>query len=275
MSALHKNFFITGSASGIGCEVTESLLNDGHKVFATDIDIAKLETEYRKRKWPSNRVSIHKLDVRNYSEWDDVFSKAVSSLGSIDVALNISGIMRASWIHETPQEDIQSQIDVNIKGVIFGTKIASRHMIKQKKGHIINIASMAGMLPVPGMSVYCCSKYAVIGFSKSVARELKQHGVFITVVCPDAVDTPIFNFPNMYDEQAAMAFAGPAFLDAGHVSQIIIQKVLKQKPEMVCIPKYRGMLAKIGELFPGITKLFLPLMIKRGKNAQQSIQKQI
>lgn len=266
---MHQNFFITGGASGIGLQMTEALILDGHHVFATDIDITKLEDEFEHRAWPTARVAIQKLDVSKDSEWQEALSKAISRFEHIDVGLNIAGVMRARWIHETPVEDIHSQIDINLKGVILGTRCLSGHMINRKKGHIVNIASMTGLLPVPGMSIYSCSKYGVIGFSKSAARELRPHGVFVTVVCPDAVKTPLFNFPRRYNEEAAMAFAGPGFLSVEHVCRTIIDSVFKNKPEMLCIPKYRGLLAKVGEFFPAITRRALPLMIKRGRNAQK------
>ena len=264
-----QNFFMTGCASGIGRHVTDLLTKAGHSVFATDIDIEALGNYAQQQGWPSDRVKIRKLDVRSPEEWEGAFGEAISAFGHIDVSMNVPGVMRAYWIDETPVEDVHLQLDINVKGVIFGTQTAARHMIERREGHIVNIGSLTGVAPVPGMSVYSGSKYAVRGFSLSAGLELRRHGVYVTVVCPDAVDTPLLDIPHIYDEEAALAFAGPRVLAVEEVGREIVNSVLPNKPEIFCIPRSRGRLARFAESFPSLMNLISPLAVKKGRAEQE------
>src|SRR5205823_4569252 len=112
-----------------------------------------------------------------------------------------------------------------------------------RHGHIINIASMAALAPIPGISLYSASKYAVRGFSLAAAQELRAHGVYVTVVCPDAVQTPMLDAQLAHDEAAA-TFSGPRLLTVEEVGRAIIGQGLARRPLEIYLPPSRGWLAR-------------------------------
>ena len=120
-----------------------------------------------------------------------MLDRAEEAWGEIDVVMNIAGVIRPGEIRSIQAEDVDYHFDINVKGLIFGTRAAAQRMIPRGRGHIINVASLASMAPIPGLGLYSASKYAVRGFSLSAAEELRHHGIAVTTVCPDAVDTPM------------------------------------------------------------------------------------
>lgn len=257
-----RSFFLTGCASGIGKHVCTLLAREGHEIYATDVNMPALEAAAVEQNWPSEQVRLDKLDVRSYDETAAVFDKAVQAFGKIDVCMNIAGILKPNWVHETPLSEIDTQVDINVKGVMYGTIIASKHMVQRKSGHIINFASLAGVAPIPGHSVYSGTKYAVRGFSQTAYGELKLHNVNVTAVCPDAVDTPLLHVPEK--EAAAMLFSGSRLLKVEEIGQLIMREVLPKKPPLACIPLSRTILCRIADLFPALSQWMMPIFIRKG-----------
>ncbi|HRK36124.1 MAG TPA: SDR family oxidoreductase, partial [Candidatus Hydrogenedentes bacterium] len=182
-----RTYFITGCASGIAQHVADRLIAKGARVYATDINLEAMAAHAKEKGWPEDRVYLDSLDVRKLDAWEVSFAKAVQAFGKIDVCMNVAGVMLGGWIHEQPAKEIDMQIDINLKGVIWGTQVAARHMIENKSGHIVNIASLAGIAPIPGIAAYVASKHGVRGFTLAIANELKSYGISTTVVCPDAI----------------------------------------------------------------------------------------
>src|SRR5215472_15441003 len=163
-----QTFVLTGCASGIGRHLTGALTLRGHRVLATDINMAALEE--CAHAWNAEQVAIRALDVRDADGWDRVLKEAAARFGRVDVVMNIAGYLRSGWVHEMPPEEVQRHIDINTKGVIFGTQASARYMMAQRQGHIINIASLAALVPVSGLALYSASKYAVRAFSIAAAQ---------------------------------------------------------------------------------------------------------
>ncbi|HYE75951.1 MAG TPA: SDR family oxidoreductase [Blastocatellia bacterium] len=267
-----QNFFLTGCASGIGQHLADRLLANGHKVWATDVNLPALTRHAELQHWPEERVRVRQLDVRNAEAWDAAVNEAVSELGSIDVLMNIAGYLWADKFYEMPAEEVDLNIDVNAKGVIFGTQAAARQMIKQGHGHIINISSMAGLVPIQSLAIYSASKYAVRGFSLAAAQELRPHGIFVTVVCPDAVETPM-TARQRERAEAAILFSSPKLLTVEAVGDAIIRRVLTHRPLELYLPIHRGLLARLTDLFPSLAFPLGPLFAKRGRSHQLHMRK--
>ena len=169
-------FLLTGCASGIGRHLADVLIARGHRVWATDIDLAGLRSHAAEAGWPEERVRSERLDVCDPAAWNRQVAAVVAAWGGIDVVLNIAGYIRPSRAAQATDEDVHRHFDVNVKGVVFGTRAAAEVMIAQGAGHIINIASLASLAPVPGISLYSASKYAVRAFSLAAAQELRPSG---------------------------------------------------------------------------------------------------
>lgn len=236
------------------------LVERGHNIVATDIKPIK-------HNWPDERALVLALDVTDADAWERALSEAVARFNSIDVHMNIAGYLKPGHFQDMPAQEVHRHLDINVKGVMFGTQVASRLMIKQGYGHIINIASMAGLAPIPGLAFYSASKFAVRSFSLAAAFELRPHNVFVTAICPDGVKTPMLDVQQSHEE-SALTFSGPRILTVQDIEYAILHRALHRKPLEIYIPLSRGFLARLGDLFPRLGFLLIPILSKRGRKRQ-------
>lgn len=265
---------ITGAASGIGRQLAGDLQRRGHQIVATDIDTERLREAARAEFPDEARTLCERLDVREGESWTALIEQAIDKFGRLDVLLNVAGHLVPRWAHEMTLAEVGLTVDVNVKGVIFGTNAAARRMIQQGSGHIVNVASIAGLVAVPGLAVYSASKHAVRAFSLAASQELKGHGVYVTVVCPGPVATPMLD-AQLEHEEAALTFSASRALTAEEVSTAIIERALTNKPlEMtVTVPgSGQGMMARIAGAFPEVSSLARPIMTRIGKRNQRRMQ---
>jgi NADP-dependent 3-hydroxy acid dehydrogenase YdfG len=168
---------LTGCASGIGRHLTTVLSARGHRVVATDLNEEALSKQAADLGWSRDRVLTRRVDVRSDADWEAAFGAAETAFGPVDVLMNIAGFLHPAWVHELTGRDVDLHLDVNVKGVVHGTHAAAKRMIPRRSGHIVNIGSLASLAPVPGLSLYSASKFAVRGFTLAAATELRDHGV--------------------------------------------------------------------------------------------------
>ena len=265
-----KRFIVTGAASGIGRHLTQRLLQQGERVCAADVQLAALEQLQQELETSglNEQLLIHSLDVRDAQAWEALFGELADQWGGVDVLLNVAGVLKPGYSWEISPQDVDFHLDINTKGLILGTAAAARVMKAQGQGHIVNIASLAGVSPVPGLCLYSASKFAVRGFSLSAAVELKEHGVHVTCVCPDAVVTPMLD-AQQHHQQAAMTFSGSKALSVEDISDAVLGKVLRKAPLEVLLPDSRGLLAKLSSLNPRVLLGLHKAMVKKGLKKQR------
>jgi NAD(P)-dependent dehydrogenase (short-subunit alcohol dehydrogenase family) len=267
-----KTFLISGCASGIGKHMALALARapEQHNLMLIDLDGAALERVVAEHGLANvKRVMTRQHDVRDAAGWERVVAAMVERFGALDVMLNIAGYLKPGYIDAQSPDELDRHIDVNVKGVMYATRIGAQQMKRQGRGHIVNIASLAGIGHVPGLSAYCASKHAVRGFSLAVAHELARHGIAVSVVCPDAVETPMLDLQVSYDE-AAMTFGGGRGLSLEEVEHALMN-VLEHRPLEVLLPvpgSGRAVLSKLANAFPALTKLGLRRTLAQGRKAQ-------
>lgn len=267
-----ETFFLTGAASGIGQHLADCLLARGQRVFATDINLAGLEDGAARLGWLTSRaerVRLRRLDVRDPRDWAAAMEEAATVFGNIDVVMNIAGFMQSEWVHESTPETIDRHIDINFKGVVHGTVTASRLMLRQGYGQIINIASMSGLAPIPGLAVYAATKYACRGYSLAAALELRRHNIFVTTISPDAVETPLLR-PQEGVAAAALLFSARHLLRVEDIAQVVLGRALERRPMEITIPAGRGWIARLTNLFPQSGFLIGPLFSRIGARKQDA-----
>ena len=265
-----RTFLVTGCASGIGRALANALVTRGHRVVATDRDLAALQDHAASTRWPETQVLVRKLDVTDPIEWDAVAAIGAKLFRGIDVLVNVAGYLMPGWVHEVEEEEVHTTFDVNVKGVVFGMRAVLPAMIERRAGHIINVASLAALAPIAGIGLYSASKYAVRGYSLAAAQELKPLGVKVTVVCPDAVRTPMLEMQRDY-EQAAMTFSGPRVLEPEDVVRAILDDALVRAPLELWLPSHRGLLARFADLMPRAAQAIEPILRKRGRSRQRDL----
>lgn len=258
---------VTGAASGIGRHLVGALVTSGRSVLAADVNEAGLDAARVAEGWPDSAVATTRFDVRQAEGWDAAIALALGRFGRLDLVLNVAAYLHPGWTQDIALEDVDRHIDINVKGVILGTRAAARHMVRQRSGHIINIGSLASLAPVSGLALYAASKFAVRGFSLAAAGDLKPHGVAVTVVMPDAVATPMLDLQVGYEE-AALTFSGSAPLTVEDITRAILETVIPERPLELALPWTRGAMAKAGALWPGLAGRLDPLLRKKGRKNQ-------
>jgi 3-oxoacyl-[acyl-carrier protein] reductase len=265
-----RTFLVTGCASGIGRALANAIVSRGHRLVATDRDLLALQDHATNARWPDTQVLVRKVDVTDPIEWDAVVAIGTKRFGSIDVLVNVAGYLMPGWAHEVEEDAVHRTFDVNVKGVVFGMRAVLPGMIERHAGHIINVASLAALAPIAGIGLYSASKYAVRGYSLAAAQELRPKGVKVTVVCPDAVRTPMLELQRDY-EQAAMTFSGPRVLEPEDVVRAILDDALVRAPLELWLPSHRGLLARLADLMPRAAQAIEPILRKRGRSRQHDL----
>ncbi len=181
---------VTGAASGIGWSLCLQLVSAGSTVIAVDLDPAGLGDLQRSA--GPGRVEVKVLDVCDAEGFARVVEEVIEAHGRLDLLINNAGVGIGGEIRDLSTKEWDRVIDVNLRGVVNGVAAAYPHMVNAGDGHIVNIASIAGLVPLPGEAPYVASKFAVVGLSRTLRAEGRALGVRCTVVCPGKVETPIY-----------------------------------------------------------------------------------
>jgi NAD(P)-dependent dehydrogenase (short-subunit alcohol dehydrogenase family) len=188
-----KTIVITGAARGIGFATAKALLGRGARVVIGDRDVAFQESAVADLT-KLGQVSGYPLDVTDRESFVTFLDKArTDGQGHIDVLINNAGVMPIGPFLEQSETAIRSSIEVNLYGVITGCQLALPDMIERRSGHIINIASLSGLIPVPGQVVYVGAKFGVVGLSAALADEVAPHGVDVSVIMPPFTNTELIS----------------------------------------------------------------------------------
>jgi 3-oxoacyl-[acyl-carrier protein] reductase len=184
-----KVAIVTGAAQGIGRAIAETLAKAGADVAVVDRDVAHAAEAVA----AITRLGRRGLAVKaNVAEWTDVqamVEQVMAELGRIDILVNNAGITRDSLLLRMKEEDWNMVLDVNLTGTFHGTKAVLPVLMKQRGGAIVNIASVVGVMGNAGQANYAASKAAVIGLTKTVAREYASRAVTVNAVAPGFIDT--------------------------------------------------------------------------------------
>ncbi len=253
---------ITGAAGGIGLETAKAFAREGAKVLLSDVDgegLKRAVEEVAKLQPDARGITA---DVTRREDLVRLVEEARSSHGRLDVHVNNAGLAVCGPFDAISDEEMERHITVNLLGVMHGTRAAARIMRAQEGGHIVNIASLSGLSAVPGAAAYAASKFGVRGYTLTCALELRDTPVRVTVICPDAVETPLL-VQAARDGSAPIIFSGKT-LTPDRVARAILDVVENPRPE-VCIPGHRGILCKIGALVPGWTDPIYPLFERLGR----------
>lgn len=185
----NKNVFITGAAGGIGKAISIAFAKEGAKIALTDLDEKRLEESFKELKSKKTVIKTYLLDVTKEKMVKEVVSKVLEDFPCIDILVNNAGVSTMNWFWELTEKEWDFNMNVNVKGVWLVTKHIVPHMIERKKGKIVNIASMAAKMGAPLLAHYSASKFAVVGFTQSIAKELAPYRINVNAVCPGFVKT--------------------------------------------------------------------------------------
>jgi len=190
MKLKDKVAIVTGSGQGIGKEVALTLAREGANVVVSDITDKVYDMVKEIEKMGSQGLAV-KADVSNIKEVEEMVRKILEKFGRIDILVNNAGIYPFKSLVEMEEKDWDKVLNVNLKGTFNCTKSVLQTMIKQKSGVIINISSIAGsVVGYSNLVHYSASKSGIVGFTRSAALELAQHGIRMNAIAPGPIETP-------------------------------------------------------------------------------------
>jgi short-subunit dehydrogenase len=237
VSVAEKVIAITGGARGIGLATATLLHGLGAKVAIGDIDRSAV-------KEAGNGLGLmvaRRLDVTDRRYFTDFLDAVEDRLGPVDVLVNNAGVIAVGSAVDEADAVTQRVLDVNIYGVILGTKLAAKRMLSRGHGHIINIASLGSVLPAEGIATYCATKHAVLGYTDSVRLENHGAGVHFSAILPTLTNT----------EMIAGAGHAKGFKNAepDDVARAVANVIVKPKPH-VFVPRSFGRVVAAQRFMP-------------------------
>ena len=181
---------VTGASRGIGRAIAVALAKDGaHVIVNYNGSEAAAEETGKMIEEVKGSYTLSKFNVANYEETEAAMKALIAEYGRLDILVNNAGITKDGLLMKMSEEDFDAVIDVNLKGTFHTIKVASRQMMKQRYGRIVNLSSVSGVMGNAGQANYSSSKAGVIGLTKSVARELASRGITSNAVAPGFIAT--------------------------------------------------------------------------------------
>lgn len=214
-----KNALVTGGSRGIGRAIVDQLVLSGYNVVFTYVSSSETAKEIMDSySGLENKVLSIKADGSDNAQVEDAVKYCIEQLGSVDILINNAGITRDNLLMRMSTEDFQAVINSNLNSVYYFTKAASRSMMSKKWGRVINITSVVGLMGNAGQSNYAASKAGVIGFSKSMAKELASRNITVNCIAPGFIETDMT--AKLKDEQKNALFSVIPLKRFGNVSDI-------------------------------------------------------
>ena len=261
---------VTGGGRGLGARIAAVLAERGHVVHVTDVDLAAAQQTAERI---GQGAFASALDVRDPAACEATAAETVARSGRLAVWVNNAGVLFTGPAWTNTPEQRQLMLDVNVGGVMNGTVAAIAQMRATGGGHVVNIASLAGLVAVPGETVYAGTKHAVMGFSLSTQADLRRAGVrdvHVSCVCPDGIWTPMLA-DKLDDPEAALSFTG-RLLAVDEVADAV-GRVLDRPRQVTAVPAWRGVQVRLLDALPGLAVRALPLVVRQGRRTQRRLQR--
>jgi NADP-dependent 3-hydroxy acid dehydrogenase YdfG len=223
---------VTGGARGIGLAIGQAFAARGATVVIGDLDL-----DVARAAAAGLGATAYPLDVRDRAS----FARFLAAACPVDVLVNNAGVAPGGRFDDADPAALDCLIDVNLRGVVHGMQLALPDMIARRSGHIVNIASLSGRLPLPGAAVYTATKHAVVGLTEAVRAEVRRSGVRLTAVLPAFVPTEI---------TAGLALNGVLTVPAATVAEAVVRAVRRGGPPVLTVPRWLGALPRLAAFVP-------------------------
>ena len=216
-----RRVLVTGGASGLGLALTRLMVERGERVLVGDL------ADERPATVPDG-ADYRRLDVRSQQDWDAALAWVREEWGGLDVLVNNAGVATGGRIDVEAMADWERVVDINLLGVARGCHTFTPLLKEQRGGHIVNVASLAGLVHGPGMSSYNATKAGVVALSETLSFELAPWGIDVSVVCPAFFRTNLhesFSGKDTAMQEAGMRLITQASVDAAHIAAIVLKGV--------------------------------------------------
>jgi NADP-dependent 3-hydroxy acid dehydrogenase YdfG len=241
---------ITGGARGIGRATAAALIAQGARVAIGDID-APL-AEQTASELGSGTVALS-LDVTDGESFDAFLTEVENRVGPLDVVINNAGIMPIGPFVDESEATAKRMVDINLHGVIHGSKLALERFMPRGRGHLVNIASVAGKGGFPGGATYCATKHAVVGLSEAIRAEMRATDIDVSIVMPVVVNTELGS--------GLQRSRGIKVVEPDDVANAIVEALQTGRVD-VYVPKQVGVLMKAAQVLPRSVADFVTKVLK-------------
>ncbi|HEY5494599.1 MAG TPA: SDR family NAD(P)-dependent oxidoreductase [Candidatus Anoxymicrobiaceae bacterium] len=253
---------VTGAGSGLGRAIAIELAHAGASVVAVDIEEAGLQRTKSIADTAGRRCVSRCADVAAFGEMEAMAASVLQEMGRVDILVNNAGVGVGGEFVTVPIEDFEWIVGINLMGEVYGTRLFLPQMIERGSGHIVNVSSLSGLVPLPFHLPYTTTKYALTGFSEVLATEVRRHGIGVTLVCPGAIKTNIMNATRTpaggTPGQARFKERwGKVLEDRGMQPEAVARKVLKaiEKDRFLCLAGAESyVLYYLHRLAPGLVR---------------------
>ncbi|KQR71524.1 oxidoreductase [Rhizobium sp. Leaf341] len=235
-----KTFFITGANSGFGLAIATAAIEAGHAVIGT------VRSEAAREALAKTLPKLHAVlcDVTDFDRIPDVVQQAEDDHGSVDVLINNAGYGHEGVLEESPLEEMRRQFDVNVFGAVAVAKAFLPRFRERRRGFIVNVTSMGGMITMPGIAYYCGSKFALQAISEVMRSEMAPFGVHVTTLCPGSfrtdwagrsmvrTDRSIADYDSLFDpiREARQAVSGKQLGDPRKLAAAVLALIGSDNP---------------------------------------------
>lgn len=266
-----KIAIVTGASTGIGAAAARMFANEGAAVALTARSVAALERLADEIAVAGGRALAVPTDVGHVKAAERLVAHVAETLGGIDILVNNAGTNKRGPIERYSADELAGVVQVNLTAPIVLTRLVLPYMRARGGGAVVNVASIAGRIPVGMEAVYSATKFGLRAFTFALTEELEGAGITVSAVSPGPVDTG-FIMENL-DDVPDIVFAQP-MSTAEDIAKLILDCAADGTAERV-IPQVTGYLATAGYLFPGFRKLMTPLMERRGKQVKETYRKRL
>ena len=252
-NAAGKVVIVTGASSGIGEATARRLARDGMRVTLAARRQDELERVAGEIEAGGGQTLIAPTDVRDRAAIRRMVQATLDRWGRVDVLINNAGLGYSARVVDLDPEQLRDQVDVNLVAVIECAQAVLPAMMQKKSGHIINVASIAGLVGLPGSSVYSATKFGVVGFSDALRREVRKYGIQVTALCPGFVGTNFSSWHRQVLERQMKGERVLGFMRAEYVADRIADDIVRHPRHRAIIPPGWGMLVGVAQAFPWLT----------------------
>lgn len=265
-----KTAIITGGASGIGRALCKQLAKQNIFVLITDIHSQLGEELAYEITCDGGQARFVVMDVTDAGEVQKVIHNIFEEFGRLDYLFNNAGISMYGEFHHMNLEDWNKIMNINLWGVIHGSRAAYSIMKQQGFGHIVNTASVAGLGPTPMVSAYATTKHAVVGFTTSLHYEAENYGIKVTTICPGHVDTPIYDNGHaikLDKDKINTSVRKQKMMSPEAFAKFALKGIEKNVP-LICPLPLRRTTDVFFQLFPGVHRKLMRMVCRVIREAQ-------
>lgn len=254
--APNRVMIITGASSGIGAAVARRMAREKYCLLLAARREDRLESVSRDICKTGGEAIVIPTDVTRHEDLERMLMVALNHWGRVDILFNNAGVSYDDALVQMTPEEIQQEIHTNLTAVIESTRVALPTMLRQKSGHVINTASIGGLIATPNASIYSATKFGVVGFSDALRRELRGTGVHVSAFCPGYTPSELTPSLKAQYEGREGARSQPGIMPNTYVADQVAD-LIRRPRRMLLIPKLWRPLILFGTLFPAATDALL------------------